>query len=275
MNTAKFGVVSVFVSMADGSVCKVTKLLTQGGDNTKLRKSDGAESGYITYGLSLAPNKLSGYQVCPHASAGCIKSCIYTSGMGGVFRNIPRSRIAKTRLFFQNRELFLSMLFKELYSARRKAKKLGKKLAVRLNVFSDLPWEKLCPELFWVFPDVQFYDYTKSFQRSMSHATDRAFPANYHLTFSRSETNGEEAKRVLLVGGNVAVVFDRASKGNLPETWSGFRVINGDATDLRFLDEQGVVIGLFAKGKGRRDTTGFVVPTVESSKGGRIALTIV
>jgi hypothetical protein len=136
-------------------------------------------------------------------------------------------------------------------------------------------WERLCPEIFWVFSDVQFYDYSKSFQRAMSHATDRAFPANYHLTFSRSEVNGEEAKHVLLAGGNVAVVFDRASKNNLPETWSGFRVINGDESDLRFLDEPGVVVGLYAKGKGRRDITSFVVPTVETSEGGRIALTLV
>lgn len=261
-------ILHVEVPMADGTLVKVSRLLGQ-GDNPKLMKSDKADAGYLTAGLSLAPAKTSGFQTCPNASKGCMKACIFTSGMGGIFRNIPAARKAKTRLYFLARNVFAEMLTRELRELRSEAAEHGKRLAVRLNVFSDIAWEVEMPELFDTFADVQFYDYTKSAERAMAHANG-TFPGNYHLTFSRSETNERDVVRILKAGGNVTVVFavkPTEWETGRPTEWKGFDVVDGDRTDLRFLDERGVVVGLYAKGKGRKDTTGFVVP-------GRISLTM-
>ena len=105
-----------------------------------------------------------------------------------------------------------------------------------------------------MFRHVQFYDYTKIITRMWKFCTGD-FPVNYHLTFSRSECNDDACKAVLLGGGNVAVVFDSKE---LPKEWNGFPVFNADTTDLRFLDPFGIA-GLYAKGKARHDTSGFVV----------------
>lgn len=245
------------VVMADGSFVVVKRLLGKGDDNVKLAKSDKAQRGYLTFGLSLAPAMTSGYQTCPHASAGCMKACIFTSGHAQVFKSIGQSRIAKTRAWFQSRELFKAMLLRDIRAAIRKGTKERKRVAIRLNVFSDIPWERVFPDLFTMFPKVQFYDYTKNVQRAIAHAQG-AFPANYHLTFSRSETNERDCLNVLANNGSVTVVFD---KKTLPTTWNGFAVVNGDETDLRFMDKRGAIIGLYAKGAGRKDTSGFVVQT--------------
>jgi hypothetical protein len=245
------------VEMADGTTFWIRRLFTLGKKNFKLAKSDKSGLGYMTIGLSLAPATTSGYQVCPKASAGCKAACIFTSGHAQIFKLINQSRVARTRAWFQNRKAFKAMLVRDIRRAKRKADKLGQKLAVRLNVFSDLPWEHLMPELFTMFPDVQFYDYTKIANRAMKHAAGW-FPANYHLTFSRSETNDTQCQQVLAMGGNVTVVFDTK---DIPATWNGHEVVNGDKTDLRFLDKQGVVVGLYAKGQGKKDTSGFVVAT--------------
>ncbi|MBY0525579.1 MAG: hypothetical protein K2R98_19395 [Gemmataceae bacterium] len=247
---------AIAVKMEDGSVVNVSRLLGQ-GDNPKLVKSDKSESGYLTYGLSLAPALTSGFQTCPFASDGCKQACIFTSGFGGLFPSIPAARIAKTRAWFLNRDEFKSMLRRELANAVKAAAKVGKLVALRLNVFSDIPWEKTFPELFTEFPTVQFYDYTKNGHRAIAHAKG-TMPANYHLTFSRSETNDKEVTQVLKSGNSVTVVFDNKK---IPATWNGYEVINGDQTDLRFLDKRGVIVGLYAKGKGRKDTSGFVVST--------------
>ena len=95
--------------------------------------------------------------------------------------------------------------------------------------------------------------------------------ANYHLTFSLSESNDADAMDALDAGYNVAVVFDIKSRGGkLPETFdlkvkdeSGVRVkrvpvINADDSDVRFYDPKGVIVGLKAKGDAKSDTTGFV-----------------
>jgi len=110
------------------------------------------------------------------------------------------------------------------------------------------------PNIMEAFSTVQFYDYTK-------HRNRRDLPSNYHLTFSRSEANNDAALEWLAAGGNVAVVFDTKKGQALPETWNGYRVIDGDLTDLRFLDDKNVVVGLRAKGPARKDTSGFVVHT--------------
>jgi hypothetical protein len=124
---------------------------------------------------------------------------------------------------------------------------------VRLNGTSDLGWEGIARELMQKYPDVQFYDYTKVLGR-MLRFLEGKFPSNYHLTFSKSESNDADVLQVLQNGGNVAVVFK-----NMPVQYNGYNVVDGDASDLRFLDSTNVIVGLKAKGKARKDTSGFVV----------------
>lgn len=253
----------VSVKMPDGSTYTIKELLGDGDSNHKLVKSDQANIGYLTVGLSLAPANLSGYEVCASRSPGCTQACLNYTGMGQI-KSVQRARIAKTILFMEQRELFMGMLYIEITKHRKKAHKQEKKLAVRLNMLSDIMWEKITPKVTEAFRDVQFYDYTKhakrmaAFELSRVHMDPSFFPLNYHLTFSRSEVNIKECTAVYSYKyANVAVVFDSKA---LPTRYAGREVINGDETDLRFLDKPGVIVGLYAKGKkGREDTTGFVV----------------
>jgi len=224
--------------------------------NAKLEKS---VKGYLILGLQLAPHKQAGVgNVCPNASAGCIEACLFTSGMG-VFPNVMDGRKRKTRLFFENKKEFMRLLFKEIKAAEKKAIKLGLKLAVRLNTISDIAWEKVKNEgqtAFEAFPAVTYYDYTKSPQRMAAFIAGE-MPSNYHLTFSRSEEKQNQAFALsfLKSAGNVAAVF----RGSLPKTWQGFKVIDGDKSDARFLDPKGCVVGLVEKGLAKKDETGFVI----------------
>jgi hypothetical protein len=254
----------VAVSMLDGSTYNVKELLANGDTNAKLTKSNASGNGYLTVGLSLSPANESGYETCASRSAGCTKACLFTAGRGQC-NSVKTARIAKTRLFFQERDLFLKMLFSELRKWEKKAFKQGSLLACRLNIVSDIMWENICPALFTGFPTVQFYDYTKHMRRALSYSVsrktgDNSFPANYHLTFSRSESNLSDVNFLIENDCpiNIAVVFDTKI---LPSHYIGREVINGDETDLRFLDKEGTIVGLYAKGRGRKDTSGFVVPT--------------
>lgn len=215
--------------------------------NTKLEK--GNKKNYVTKGLSLAPANLSGKQLCPHRSAGCELACLNTSGMG-VFSNVQEARINKAKFLIEKREDFLAQLEKELTLLHKQAVK-GKKIAVRLNVLSDLPWHNLID--MESFPLINFYDYTPNPKRMIQFLRGE-LPSNYHLTFSRKENNQAQCELIASMGGNIAVVFK-----SLPETYLGKRVIDGDETDLRFLDAKGIIVGLKAKGKGKQDSTGFVV----------------
>jgi hypothetical protein len=222
----------------------VMKLLAT---NTKLEK--GSKLNWNTKGLSLAPANLSGKQLCPHRSAGCELACLNTAGMG-IFSNVQEARINKAKFLIERRADFLAALNKELQLLHKKALK-GEKIAVRLNVLSDLPWHNMIDMS--AFPALNFYDYTPNLAR-MIQFLNGELPANYHLTFSRKENNQAKVELVAAMGGNVAVVFDK-----LPKTYLGKEVIDGDATDLRVLDPKGIIVGLKAKGKGKKDTTGFVV----------------
>lgn len=237
----------------------VTTLLGKGDSNAKLAKSDKAGKGYMTVGLSLAPARTSGYEVCASRSPGCTSECLFECGLGQM-KVVQQARIEKTKFFFEDRPAFLALLRKELAFYQRRADKRGLTLACRLNVFSDILWEKVDPDLFREFPRVQFYDYTKHFRRAANYSLkDNTFPANYHLTFSRSEINDIEIKEIIENRWpiNVAVVF---STKNLPSEYAGRPVVKGDETDLRFLDDCPTVVGLYAKGKrAKADKTGFVV----------------
>jgi hypothetical protein len=229
-------------------------LLTVG--NPKLLK--GEKKGYLSSVLHFAPADLSGKEVCPKRTAGCTAACLNTAGRGGIFKKgestnvIQQARIRKTQLFFSDRGVFLNALTEEIIKTIKKAEKLGLIPVFRLNGTSDLAWEKYevrgGKNIFQMFPTVQFYDYTKVNNRKVSHIP------NYHLTFSKADGNDMDVRIALSNGMNVAAVFHE-----VPETYLGREVINGDETDLRFLDPKGVIVGLKAKGKAKKDTTGFVV----------------
>ena len=233
-------------------------LLTAG--NAKIVK--GEKLGYVTKGIHLAPANLSGYEVCQWRSKGCTFACLNTAGRGQMERT-QDSRIAKTKLFFEQRFDFLAKLSKEITSTIKSASKKSMQAVFRPNLTSDIVWEEIINEdgvtIFEKHGKTQFYDYTKSFGR-MAKFLNGELPSNYHLTFSRSEHNWSLVSMVLEMGGNVAVVF----RGQLPKTWKGYEVVNGDENDLRFLDKQGVVVGLIEKGLAKKDETGFVQEGVNS-----------
>jgi hypothetical protein len=223
----------------------------------------------IAYGVStavqyMAPASISGYEVCPNRSHGCTLACLYESGHG-VQTAVKAARIRRTVAFFQNRDAYALQLEREITAHGRRSLRLGLTPAVRMNGTSDLPWERIPlpfangrATLLERFPDVTFYDYTKSVKRALTQP--------YNLTFSRSESNQADSLRVLANGTNVAVVFNvsarKQSDGSLlplPQTWEGYPVIDGDQHDARFLDQQGAVVGLRSKGKATKDLTGFVV----------------
>ena len=237
-------------------------LLTAG--NAKIVK--GEKLGYITKGLHFSPANKSGYEVCRWRSKGCTMACLDTAGRGQM-NMIQDSRIAKTKLFFEKQFDFLLKLQKEIASTIKSAEKKGMEAVFRPNLTSDIAWESVFfdeerPQtIFDKFPETQFYDYTKSFMR-MAQFINRnpEFPSNYHLTFSRSETNQKLVEMVLEMGGNVAVVF----RNQLPKTWKGYEVINGDENDLRFRDKQPCIVGLLEKGLAKKDESGFVQEGVNS-----------
>ena len=225
----------------------MAKLLNAG--NYKTRK--GEKYGWKTYGLHLAPFNLSGKNVCASASAGCSTACLNTAGRG-IMHSVQDARIKKTRRFFEDRDGFLSQLYKEITSSIKSAKRKEINSCFRLNLTSDLPWESLVVKY---FPFAQFYDYTKHLKRFVRFLEGK-LPTNYHLTYSRDEETPDAlVKSLCASGGNVAVVF----RDHLPETWLGIEVIDGDDSDLRFQDGKGKIVGLLEKGLAKKDETGFVV----------------
>jgi hypothetical protein len=225
--------------------------------DTNAKTIKGQAKGFMTGILYLAPSNESGViNTCPFASKGCREACLFSAGRGA-FSNVRGARILKTRAFHEDRESFLIQLARDIQALIKKAEKAGMIPCVRLNGTSDIAWENeriAGKNLMELFPDISFYDYTKNPIR-MEAFLDGKMPKNYSLTFSRSECNGAKAEKVLSKGGNVAMVFNK-----VPVIYQrGISVINGDESDLRFLDPKGVVVGLKAKGKAKKDTSGFVI----------------
>ena len=225
--------------------------------NPKIQK--GSKLGYLSFILHLAPATLSGKEVCPKRTAGCTEACLNTAGRGGMFKRgettnvIQQARIRKTKLFFEDRETFMEQLEQDINKAIKFAARKGLTPVFRLNGTSDLSWEKYTckgsdKNIFEMFDNVQFYDYTKVLGRKVSQYK------NYHLTFSAADGNDADVNKAIAQGMNVTVVFDK-----IPAEYKGKPVFNADETDLRFLDPKGVVLGLKAKGRAKKDRTGFVV----------------
>lgn len=229
----------------------VKNLLSPGDTNIKTAKN--ILESYIMY---MAPaDTVQGLNLCPFASDGCKKVCIYTTGRGR-FSNVQLSRINKSKFWGYDRANFYIQLANELLKIHDKAIKQNKQIAVRLNGTSDIDHLYLLERYSGIdfldqfYSSLLFYDYTKN----VNHIS-RYRHTSYKITFSRSETNEAEAKKVLKMGGNIAVVF----QDQLPEFYLGYPVINGDETDLRYFDPVNVVVGLKAKGDAKKDFSGFVV----------------
>jgi hypothetical protein len=243
------------------------KLLSTG--NPKVLK--GMAQGYNTFILHLAPANVSGYETCAKRTAGCTAACLNTAGRGGMFKKgestntIQEARKRKTRMFFEMREVFMFELVRDIKNAIKTSEKKGLIPVFRLNGTSDLAFEKYSckrdgveyKNIFEAFPEVQFYDYTKILGRKVAHIP------NYHLTFSAADGNDADVLKAIAQGMNVATVFGLKKTEPLPETYNGRPVFNGDESDLRFLDPRGVIVGLYAKGRAKKDESGFVkYPTI-------------
>jgi hypothetical protein len=243
------------------------KLFSTG--NPKVLK--GTKQGFNTYILHLAPANISGYETCPKRTAGCTAACLNTAGRGGMFKKgentnvIQQARIRKTQFFFEERAGFFEWLVKDIELAIKQSAKKNLVPVFRLNGTSDLSFEKyevvrngvLYRNIFEAFAEVQFYDYTKILGRKVNDI------ANYHLTFSAADGNDADVRKAIAQGYNVATVFGIKKSLPMPDTYEGRPVFDGDDSDLRFLDPKGVVVGLYAKGKAKKDTSGFVkYPTI-------------
>lgn len=225
--------------------------------NPKIQK--GTKEGYLSFILHLSPYTVAGVgNVCPKATPGCIAACLNTAGRGGMFtpeqgtNMIQEARKRKTRSFFADRDSFMKDLYQDIRKAIAFAERKGLIPVFRLNGTSDLSWEKYTVgttdmNLFELFPTVQFYDYTKVLGRKVRNI------ANYHLTFSRAENNDSDCDRARAEGMNVAAVYDSIPDG----------MYSADETDLRFLDPKVGTIALKAKGRAKKDYSGFVIRVKE------------
>jgi hypothetical protein len=225
------------------------KLLSVNAD-TKTIKSN--KAGFLTGILYLAPYDLSGVNLCPFAKvAECHVACLNTAGRG-VFNNVKSARLRKAKLFNDNRGEFMAQLIDDINKLKRQAKRQNLQAVVRLNGTSDIEWENIRIgkfNIFGLFPDLQFYDYTKNPNR-------KNLPANYDLTFSYSGVDSfiKFNRQALSNNMRIATVFKI-----MPSEFLGRQVINGDDHDARFIEDKNVIVGLIAKGKARQDKTGFVV----------------
>ena len=197
-------------------------------------------------------------KICPYQDiAKCKSACLNTAGLGGVYPSIQKARQRKTDLFLNDREEFMRQLVHDIEKFIRACDRKDKLPAIRLNGTSDIQWEKIDIDgqnIFEMFPNVQFYDYTKIPTRKVDNIP------NYHLTWSYSEANEKYAEMFDQVPNNKAVVFRTK---DLPSMFRGLEVIDGDTHDMRFLDKPNSVVGLKAKGQAKKDYSGFVIDVVQ------------
>lgn len=230
-----------------GKALKQTKLSYLGGVNISAKMIKNQKvSGNVTYVMYLAPAMESGYNVCPNSTPECRLGCLSTSGRAAMDlisgqNRIKNARINKSKLFFEHNEFFMNWMFAEIRKYQAVAAKKGFDFSCRLNGTSDIDWQNVKlngKNVFETFPEVVFYDYTKN------PAKFSFKPDNYHLTFSYSGRNTETCVKLLKRGFNIAVVFNVKKETELPKTFMGYNVLNGDLTDFRPNDGNGNVIGL-------------------------------
>jgi hypothetical protein len=239
--------------------------------DTNAKTVKGQTQGYNTGIMYLAPAKLAGEaNLCGHASPACVDACLNTSGLGGVYPSIQLARINKALYFIRFRAEFMAQVNKEV---GKLSKKYGPALCVRLNGTSDIPFNNIRFDdglnIMEKYSEVQFYDYSKDYKKVINNSIP-----NYHLTYSVDEraVSSFKGSQVLKSGKNIAVVVSKKLYNELfggknkAEDFKAYitnakgekhELINGDLSDLRFLDRKGIVI-LRAKGKANTDRTGFV-----------------
>jgi len=230
-----------FISKAQAMRDNKLSYLTSTSATVKHKKS--IKYGELTVSLYLAPAKSSGYEVCPCRTPECTKLCLNESGMNTMTRKnkgdvINDSRITKTRLFFEHRDYFMDWLIRDIEAAQRKAERMTYKLSVRLNNTSDispLDFIRNGQNILEIFPDVQFYEYTKVASR----VDLMKVYSNYDVTFSYTGYNLTKCQEMLMNKIRVAVVFK-----NVPEEWKGYKVIDGDKYDMRYRNKGAVIVGL-------------------------------
>lgn len=228
---------------------RIKKLLSKGTSNAKTVKNKRP-----TYILYLAPEKTNSYgiNICPNATKGCSDACLFTAGRASIFPTIIKSRIRKTDFYISDRQAFCNQLLKELINIDKR----GIKTAIRLNGTSDLDFvgiiKNRCNFDILTLKNLVFYDYTAIPGKVLKYRDVK----NYVISFSRKENNEQQCIELLKQGFNVSVVF---RTGNFPKTWQGFKVVNGDASDDQMINRKGIVLALKAKGKAKKDKTGFVV----------------
>lgn len=226
------------------------KLLSDGVTNAKTKKN--LRPTKILY---MYPDKIDGKEMCPYASKGCRMSCLFTAGRGN-FPNVKQARLERTKFYVNHRQEFYDQLQKEIVAFARKKGEV----AVRLNGTSDQPLVEtlIIAQMRRIPNNVVFYDYTKNHKK----AGVRILPSGhkYVVTFSYSENSSEtQIVEMLNKGSHVAVVFDE-----IPKTWRGYPVVDGDERDDLMIDlKEPTIIGLKAKGSARKDTSGFVIKTKE------------
>lgn len=239
------------------------KLLSINHDTKTIK---GLEKGYLTGIMYLAPYTLGGKNICPFAkAAGCIDACLYTAGRG-IFNNVQNARLNRTKLYHRDINAFMNQLAIEITALEKTAIKKGLIPVIRLNGTSDIEWENIrfnyefihnkirSVTIFELFPDIQFYDYTKNPNRDK-------LPKNYDLTFSYSNKPEFQKFNEIAIKKSMrlAAVF---SDQNLPAYFMGLPVLNGDESDLTFLAPKNTILGLYAKGKAKKDVSGFIIKTI-------------
>jgi len=216
----------------------------------------GEKLGYLTAIVYLTPD----LQLCPYSVISkCLEGCLYTAGRGA-FNSIQLQRKSKTLFFKNNIRGFMLSLCADIWALERRALKLGLIPLVRLNGTSDILWENITIEnsgltIFQVFPNIDFYDYTKHPKRKLEGKTAN----NYDLTYSYSGATPEKITNAGFSNPDnkrISVVFMR--KEDIPKSFNNFKVIDGDNTDLRHIEPKNVIVSLYAKGAAKRDTHGFV-----------------
>jgi hypothetical protein len=229
-------------------------LLSQGNTNSKTAKNS-----LKTFILYLSPYNLNskGINICPKASKGCAAACLYSAGRGA-FSNVQKARQNKTEYYLRNKQGFILNLSNQIMKEYSKAKKGNYKIAFRLNGTSDIDFIYLLNkyanlDIATLKDFAVFYDYTKILGKAKKYINH----PNYTVTFSRAEDNNEDADEAIKLGINVAAVFS----GDLPQRYKGAKVLDGDASDLVMIYNKGIVLGLKAKGKAKKDNSGFVINT--------------
>ena len=234
--------------------------------NQDAKTIKGLNKGYLTGIMYLAPYTLGGKNICPFAkAAGCINACLNTAGRG-IFNNVQQARLNRTKLFHSDINVFMNKLAVEIHALEKTAIKNGLIPVIRLNGLSDINFEDIrfdyefmhnkirSVTIFELFSDLQFYDYTKNPNRDQ-------LPKNYDITFSYSNKPEFQKFNDIAIKKKMrlAAVF---SDQNLPAYFMGLPVLNGDESDLTFLAPKNIILGLYAKGKAKKDLGGFIVKTI-------------